>query len=120
LRHLVAAAIGLQPAFEPEPGDIAMDQSQAVSGPFLAAIQQHLHADADTEQRLGRRRLQDGFQQAGLAQFAHAIGHGTLPGSTTRSAARTCSGLDVTMASKPLPCATCWTACDTERRLPMP
>ena len=30
------------------------------------------------------------------------------------------SGVDVVVTSKPVPCATCITACDTERRLPMP
>ena len=30
------------------------------------------------------------------------------------------SGFEVTMTSTPSPCATCITACDTERRLPMP
>ena len=42
------------------------------------------------------------------------------PGSTTRSAVRTSSGREVTTTSSPEPCATCITACDTERRLPMP
>ena len=42
------------------------------------------------------------------------------PGSTTRSAARTSCGPRVTTTSSPLPAATCITACDTERRLPMP
>ena len=42
------------------------------------------------------------------------------PGSTTRSAARTSSGRGVTMTWYPEPAATCITACDTERRLPMP
>jgi hypothetical protein len=42
------------------------------------------------------------------------------PGSTTRSAASTSSGRAVTMTSKPLPAATWSTACETERRLPMP
>jgi hypothetical protein len=42
------------------------------------------------------------------------------PGSTTRSAARTSSGRAVTITSSPLSAATCITACDTLRRLPMP
>ena len=42
------------------------------------------------------------------------------PGSTTRSAASTSAGCEVTMTSNPVPAATCSTACDTERRLPMP
>jgi len=42
------------------------------------------------------------------------------PGSTMRSAARTSSGRAVTTTSKPVPWVTCMTACDTERRLPMP
>ena len=48
------------------------------------------------------------------------------PGSTTRSAANTSSGLAVTTTSNAAPLlfassrATCNTACDTERRLPMP
>jgi hypothetical protein len=54
------------------------------------------------------------------AQFAHAVGIAPWPGSTTRSAARTSSAREVTSTSKPLPAATCSTACDTECRLPMP
>ena len=47
------------------------------------------------------------------------------PGSTTRSAASTSSGREVTITSTAWPPAaasraTCITACDTERRLPMP
>ena len=48
-------------------------------GPFVAAIEQHLHADADAEQRLAGGRLQHRFLQAGIAQLAHAVGHGALP-----------------------------------------
>ena len=42
------------------------------------------------------------------------------PGSTTRVARRTTSGSDVTKTSTPAWSAACRTACDTERRLPMP
>jgi hypothetical protein len=42
------------------------------------------------------------------------------PGSTTRSASSTCCGLAVMTTSTPVSAAACITACDTERRLPMP
>ena len=42
------------------------------------------------------------------------------PGSTTRVARRTTSGSEVTNTSTPTWSAACFTACDTERRLPMP
>ena len=43
------------------------------------------------------------------------------PGRTTRSAANTSSGLPVTMTRKSSASrATCATACETERRLPIP
>src|SRR5436190_15425203 len=59
LRHLEAAAVGLKAAVESEANDFAGDQSQARRSTlaFLAMVEQHLHADADAEQRLGCRCL---------------------------------------------------------------
>src|SRR6185369_4719314 len=83
LRHLVAAAVVLHPAFEAEAHDLAGDQAETGSAAqriaFLAAVEQHLHANADAEQRLGRRRLADRVLEAGSAQLAHAVGHRALP-----------------------------------------
>jgi len=47
-------------------------------------------------------------------------GMAPCPGSTMRAAARTSSGRELTITCQPLPCAAACTACDTERRLPMP
>ena len=58
--------------------------------------------------------------QAGIAQFAHAVGHGALSGQHHAVGGAHILGRAVTTTSKPLPCATCMTACATERRLPMP
>jgi hypothetical protein len=83
-------------------------------------LQQHLHAHADAEQRLGGGGLQHRFEQARLAQLAHAVGMAPWPGSTTRCAARTWAGSAVMTALTCVSCVACITACATERRLPMP
>ena len=80
LRHLVAAAVGLGAAGQVELEHLARDQAQAGDVALGAVVQQHLHAHADAEQRLGGRGLQHRFEQARFAQLAHAVGHGALAG----------------------------------------
>ncbi len=59
--------------------------------------------------------------QARVAQLAHAVGHRALAGQHhALGGAAPPAGRAVTTTSTPLPAATCITACDTERRLPMP
>ena len=82
VRHLVAAAVRCLAARQVKAQHFAGNQAEpgrAVGRAALGAVrQQHLHADADAEQRLARRRLQHRLQQAGLAQLAHAVAHGPL------------------------------------------
>jgi hypothetical protein len=57
-----------------------------------------------------------------IAELAHAVGHGALAGQDHRSAARHLLGIagddDAEVAARSR--ATCATACETERRLPIP
>jgi hypothetical protein len=89
-------------------------------GPLFAAREQHLHADAHAHQRLVRRRVEHGLEQAGVAQLAHAVGHRALAGQHDALGGAHLVGAEVTITSTPSARATCITACDTERRLPMP
>ena len=69
--------------------------------------------------RLERPRLRSPDWRSSRMQSGIA----PCPGRTIRSAALTSSGLEVTTISKAAPrvsAATWRTACDTERRLPMP
>lgn len=59
--------------------DAAPEFRDGRRGAFGAVLQQHLHAHADAEQRLGGGGLQHRFEQARLAQLAHAVGDGALP-----------------------------------------
>ncbi len=121
LRHLESTAIGLQAAFQLEPDHLARNQAQALGGTFFAAVQQHLHAHADTKQGLVGRSMQHGLQQTRLGQTAGAIAHVALTRQDDAiSVATQHSGSLVTSTVKPLPAATCATACDTERKLPLP
>nr|GEU28313.1 hypothetical protein [Tanacetum cinerariifolium] len=78
LRHLEARAILLQLAIELEAHHAARQQAQAGGVALLAAIEQHLLADAHAHQRLVAGCCQQRFLHAGLAQAAHAVGHGAL------------------------------------------
>ncbi|RZL32385.1 MAG: hypothetical protein EOP35_20170, partial [Rubrivivax sp.] len=69
--------------------------------------------------RVQRFRL-EGQLQPDAASSAMQSRMAPWPGSTTRSAARITSGSQVMATSKPCPSAAWITACDTERRLPMP
>jgi hypothetical protein len=83
-------------------------------------VEQHLHAHAHAHQRLVRCGVQHGVLQAGVAQLAHAVAHRALAGQHHALGGQHLVGRLVTMTSTPVPAATCITACDTERRLPMP
>ena len=82
LRHLVAAAIGLDLSGQLKLDDLTWNQAQprrADTGrPFGTVVQQHLHAHTDTKQRLVRCGVQHRLQQARFGQLAHAVGHGAL------------------------------------------
>ena len=64
---------------------------------FVAVVQQHLHADADAQQRFAAASSTASADRS--SQLAHAVAHGALAGSTTRSAAKTSSGLEVMTTS---------------------
>jgi hypothetical protein len=82
-------------------------------------VQQHLHAHAHAH-RLAGGGLEHRFLQTGIAQFAHAVAHRALPGQHHALGSAHFFRPAVTITSSPLSAATCITACDTLRRLPMP
>jgi len=47
---------------------------------FLAALEQHLQADADAKEGLGAGRLDDRLARPARGQLAHAVGHCALTG----------------------------------------
>ena len=100
--------------------DFARDQAQTGCVALGAVVQQHLHAHAHAKQRLGRCGFQHGLLQARLTQFAHAVGHGALPRQHHALGSAHPSGREVTITVQPVPCAAACTACETDRRLPMP
>ncbi len=61
-----------------ETDDIAAEQSQTGRVALLAALEQHLFADTNCEQRLGPRRIAHGLLQPRFTQIPHAIGHRAL------------------------------------------
>jgi hypothetical protein len=70
------------------------------------------------EEGLAARGFLDRIAQPAFLERAHAIGHRTLAGKTTRSAARIAPGSPVISTASPgaTRCSAFW----TERRLPMP
>ena len=63
LRHLEARPVFLQLTFKPEAYHLARKQAESRRIAFLAPVEQHLLADADTKQRLGFRGFDKCFLQ---------------------------------------------------------
>src|SRR3990167_1882878 len=80
LRHLVAAAVGLDAAFELEALHAARDQAEAGCVLLLTVVEQHLHAHAHAHQRLAHRGVEHSLLQPRVVQLAHAVAHRALAG----------------------------------------
>src|SRR5262245_40253590 len=74
--------VGLEPPYSPR------QHAQARDIAFLAALEQHLQADADAEEGLGVGRIHHRQPQASRIEFSHAIRHCALPGKYDASGAR--------------------------------
>ena len=98
-----------RPATTPSPGDV---------GRLVAAVEQHLHADADAEERppVGRRFLRHRLETATRASARMHAPNAPTPGSTTASAAAIASASAVSVASAPR----CCSAFSADRRFPIP
>ncbi len=120
LRHLVAAAVGLGAACQVEADDPARDQAQAGRVALGAVVQQHLHAYADAEERLGRGGFQHALLQADSRSSRMQSGMAPCPAARCAGRRALPRGARVTATVQPVPAAAACTACETERRLPMP
>jgi hypothetical protein len=110
--------VGVEHFFGGKAAHAAGDQAQAWHIAFVAMVEEHLLADADAqkglvaggfEHRARKPRVSISRMQSGIAPW---------PGKTTRSAAVTSAGSDETSTWRPS--ATWASACQTERRLPIP
>jgi hypothetical protein len=81
-------------------------------------LEKHLQADADAEKGFSAAARSTASRRPRASKFAHAVRHRALTGKHHASAAPTTAGSAVTITC--LPPATCSSAFDTERRLPMP
>jgi hypothetical protein len=118
LRHLEAAAVGLQPAFQVELDHLARNQAQA-GRVALGAVVSSICMPTQTPNS-GLRRRPPAPIRAGPSRAARACSRAWRPGRAARAGRRALLGREVTTTVQPVPCAAACTACDTERRLPMP
>jgi hypothetical protein len=120
LRHLEAAAVGLgaarqverrtSPGIRPRPG-------VSPSALWSSSICMPTHTP---NSGLVAAASSTGVLQARLAQLAHAVGHGALAGQHHALGSAHLLGALGDDHVQPVPAARACTACDTERRLPMP
>jgi hypothetical protein len=87
------------------------------AGRLVAAVEQHLHADADPEERRpSRPRVARDRFEAALAQRAHARAEVADAGQHDRVARADLRGV----GREPRVAPRCWSAFSAERRFPMP
>src|SRR5690606_19459399 len=67
-------------AFRGKAHDPARQHAEARHIALLAALKQHLQADAQAQEGLGPCRLQDGLPKSACFHLPHAIRHGALAG----------------------------------------
>jgi hypothetical protein len=73
--------------------DDTRHQPEPLAWALFAMLKKHLLTDTNTEQRLCFSRPKQAIEQTRGPEFAHAIGHGTLPWQNEPIAAIDCLGL---------------------------
>src|SRR5688572_3953669 len=76
VRHLDAGRPALGRDLEPD--DASAQEGQPRRGPLRALLEEHLLADAQSQERLPARGLLDRLPKAALFEAAHAVGHRAL------------------------------------------
>ena len=78
LGYFQSFAVGAYQRSFREANDFACHETQTRAVVFIAALKEHLHADADGQNGFGSQSPQDGVLQSRFSKTAHAVTHRSL------------------------------------------